>query len=101
MEDTDLYLSDMERLELRALEAEAKLVQFESRALMTQRLEYLLKIDPDGKLAAMDRDIQSLNQQLQQKKQEYASTLKKVERRLGINMVEYSFDDETGLLHPA
>lgn len=91
-------LKQEELLLLRALEAETKAMSLEARIIAIEKAALLRKIDPENKIEQMNQGIDARKEIARKKKLLYVAAISKIEKRLGISMSEYSFDDETGTL---
>lgn len=91
-------LKQEELLLLRALEAETKAMSLEARIIAIEKAALLRKIDPENKIEQMNQGIDTRKEAVRRKKLLYVAAISKIEKRLGISMSEYSFDDETGTL---
>lgn len=87
----ELYKLQVAQLQVRAAEAELNLQMY-------QRDAYLKQIDPEGKLKTMAGYIRSRSDEAALGKQAYAQIVKEIEARLGINLKEWAYNDENGLL---
>ncbi|NDD55042.1 hypothetical protein EBZ39_14465 [bacterium] len=91
-------LTQEELFKLRAFESESRVAGLEAAMLTIERDGFLRKYDPEGKLARWAESIHARNEMAKQKKLAYIDAISKIEKRLGISMKDYSFDDETGTL---
>jgi len=87
----ELYKLQVAQLQVRAAEAELNLQMY-------QRDVYLKQIDPENKLKTMAGYIRSRSDEAATGKQAYAQIVKEIEARLGINLKEWAYNDENGLL---
>ena len=87
----ELYKLQVAQLQVRAAEAELNLQMY-------QRDVYLKQIDPENKLKTMAGYIRSRSDEAATGKQSYAQIVKEIEARLGINLKEWAYNDENGLL---
>ena len=91
-------LTQEELFRLRAFESESRVAGLEAAMLTIERDAFLRKHDPEGRLARWAESIHVRNEMAKQKKLAYIDAISKIEKRLGISMKDYSFDDETGAL---
>lgn len=91
-------LTQEELFKLRAFESESRVAGLEAAMLTVERDVFLRKHDPEGRLARWAESIYARNEMAKQKKLAYIDAISKIEKRLGISMKDYSFDDETGAL---
>lgn len=94
-----LALSQEELMQLRLYEAEAKLAKSEGRLRAMERAIFLSKVDPEGRLTALDGAAIELARQESRATGRYNEVFSRAGARLGIDLGLYSFDDETGVLH--
>lgn len=95
-----MALNEPERLRLRAYMAEFRRYNAEASLRLLEKQAYLRQLDPDNKLAVLDQAIRGVSESAAKAQQQYNETLAGVEKRLGISIKDFSFDDETGLLWP-
>lgn len=94
-----LNREEIHALEKAQLQAELAGVRFQ--LVQAMKREYIAKIDPQGNIAAMDDQAKRLSADASEAKQSYANTVAAIEKRLGVKMSDYAWDDETGVLTPA
>ena len=95
-----LGLTQLELYKIRAHEAEARASLAEAQLLLLRKELYLEKIDPEGQYAAFERDIKNMATAHNLSQQKYMEAKDQVEKRLQIQMKDFSYDDETGVLMP-
>ena len=94
----DLMLDMATVFELRMCEAEAKAGMASAAMYTAARAELLKQLDPEGKIARLDGLIVGNRQTADIANNRRADVVKRIEEQLGINMSEYSWDDESGRL---
>lgn len=99
VEATPLRLTDVVRLTLCRYEAEVRAARHQLAAEQAQLREYVAVLDKDGVIAKRQAIIYTLLHQVSEMQARYDKTRQEVEKDLKINLKEYSFDDESGLLH--
>lgn len=93
-----LQLTREEILGLKLAEAEGRAATFQLALRQLQRENYLAQIDPKGLLKKVGEEIANANKAVVEHKTAYLQAMQAVEKRLGISMKEYSFDETTGVL---
>lgn len=93
-----LKLTREEILSLKLAEAEGRASTFQLSLRQLQRDNYLARIDPKGILAKVGEEIADVSKAVQEHKTSYLTTMEAIEKRLGVSMKEYSFDEITGIL---
>ena len=89
--ETGMSLTEDELWKIRAYDAEFKIIQ---------KQLYVSSVDPEGKIEAYDRDIRALLVDNAEAKRKAEEVRKAASERLGIDIANYSYDDQTGLLYP-
>lgn len=97
-EPTPLTLTKDELHRLQLSQFQARAFEAEQKLEMIKRDIFLKQVDPDGKLQQMMALIRGRTDEAAQAKAEYAKVVKDIEERLKINLKEYAYDDNTGLL---
>jgi hypothetical protein len=87
----ELHALQLSQYQARAFEAELQLE-------MLKRDAYLKQVDPKGQLKAFAAFIRGRSDEAAVAKTAYAEAKKKIEERLKIDLREWAYDDQTGLL---
>jgi len=87
-------------LRLRMYEAETRAATSEGRLRISQMQSLLQQIDPEGKVLALQQQIDDFLRKKAAAEKNYLATILGIESKLGIKMKDYSYDDETGRLYP-
>lgn len=95
----EMKIDDMSLQKLCRLEAEVRAGRNQFTLEQLQMANYVASIDKDGVINKMQASLQSLVQQVQTAEAAYNGLRDEIGRKLGINLREYSFDDQSGLLH--
>lgn len=95
-----LSLNESERLRLRTYLAEHRRFNVEASMRLLEKQALLRQLDPDSKLALLDQAIRGASESAAKAQQQHNETLAEIEKRLGISIKDFSFNDETGLLWP-
>lgn len=74
-------------------------VESELRVQQIMRAAYLKQIDPDSKLDQFDESIHKLREEFSMAEESHSQAVRDAEISLKIDMREYSYDDETGILY--
>lgn len=93
-----LRLTREEILNLKLAEAEGRAATFQLNLRQLQRDHYLAQIDPKGLLKKVGDEIVNANKSITEHRTVYLQTMQAIEKRLGISMKDYSFDETTGVL---
>lgn len=97
-----LQMTRVEMMELRAHTAEARFHTTNMALQALQRDQYLEKIDPEGKLAAMNKAIRAAADSSAAATAEQKRVKEEIEKRLGIDdLKKYTYDDLSGILQLA
>jgi len=91
-----LTRSEMDSLARWATEVHYADVMAELR--MRDRRELLARIDPKGELEAIDRNLDLARTARATSKSKYLSVAASASNRLGVDVTQYAYDDETGVL---
>jgi len=95
-----LSLTEIERLHLRTYMAEYRLHNTEATLRVLEKQELQRKLDPDNKLGLLDQAIRAASEGAARAQGQHNETLLGVEKRLNIEIKNFSFDAETGRLFP-
>lgn len=95
-----MALTETERLRLRTYIAEYRRHNAEASLRLMEKQALLRQLDPDSKLALLDQAIRGASEAAGRAQQEHNQTLASVEKRLGISIKDFSFDENTGQLWP-
>lgn len=87
------------RLNLLHLDAEVRAARNQFTMEQMKLGQYIQSIDKDGIIMKSQAALQATAQNMQVMEARYSNLRNEVEAKLGINLREYSFDDETGVLH--
>ena len=94
-----LYLTQTEVLRLRLFHSEQERFSRQHTLAAIQKASYIKQLDPEGRLAKMDSELQHAASAHQAAQKQYQETLQAAESRLGIKLNDYTFDTDTGILH--
>lgn len=94
-----LAMSQMELLRIKLASMTAQKAKVELAFVSLQRMSFIEKVDPEGKIAEFDKQLKDKMGQLQQLVKNIENIQKEVSVRLGIDLKKYAFDEETGTLH--
>lgn len=97
-EEKQLKLTKEEMLEFRALEAEMEVASLKAQLLVLQKKAYLKQIDPLDNLGKFSDQIKTASEQASQTSSLRKKLREAVEKRLGIDLEKYAFDDISGEL---
>ena len=78
--------------------AEAKYADIYTELKERDRRTLLARIDPKNELAPIDQALANAKAAKAKAAARYMSVAEAASRRLGVNVTEYAYDDETGLL---
>jgi Xaa-Pro aminopeptidase len=95
-----LKLDDLTRLRLLRAQAEINNAQTRMTLAMEALKAKLKEIDPEGVLARLQTDAAAQQKVLDRFLNEYNQIYGEIKTKLGIDLKQYGFDDETGVLHP-
>lgn len=93
-----LTLTELELAKMEKLSAQIRAADGEQVIALSQRNAYIQKIDPSGVIAKLDSRVAALKQERQEAEAAYREVSQLVEKRLGIKLAEYAYDDTTGVL---
>lgn len=96
--DGEQYLTPTEVLSLRLFHSEQERFSRQHTLVSIQRASYLKQVDPEGRLAKMDSELQQAAGAHQAAQKQYQEVVEAAEKRLGIKLNEYTFDTDTGIL---
>ena len=94
-----LRLDPVTRLSLCRFEAEVRAARHQMEAQKAQMSQYLATIDKEGLVVKLQASIYAHMQQAMVMQARYDQISKQVEADLKIVLANYSFDDESGVLH--
>ena len=94
-----LKLDNDTRLNLMHLDAEVRAARNQFTMEQMKLAQYIQSIDKDGIIARSQAALQATAQHMGVMEARYSQLRQEVEKKMGINLREYSFDDETGTLH--
>ena len=95
-----LSLTEIERLHLRTYMAEYRHHNTEATLRVLEKQELQRKLDPDNKLGLLDQAIRAASEGAARAQGQHNETLLGIEKRLNIEIKNFSFDAETGRLFP-
>ena len=93
-----MWLTNLERLTILRLDAEIRASQYKLQLTKDLLGRYLEKVDPQGRIAKMNKEISDWTERNARWAGEYQAALQKIRSERGIDLAEYTFDDETGAL---
>jgi hypothetical protein len=93
-----LKLTREEILQLKLAEAEGRAATYQLALRQIQRDNYIAQIDPKGLLKKVAEEIGAISKTVSDHRVAYTQAIQAIEKRLGISMKDYSFDDTTGIL---
>ena len=93
------FLTKIEMLEMRALQAEARLADIQAQMRILERDAFMKEVDPKNRFSALSGEIRRQTELSRVAKEALEKLQKSVEARLDINLKEYGYNDETGELH--
>lgn len=97
-EEKPLVLTEVELLKLTKMQALLQLHDARRSILARERADYLAAIDPERKLADYDARITEETKKSNDVVLQYRALIDSINERLGIDLNQYGFDDETGAL---
>ena len=90
-------LTQEEILKIRLINAQARLAAQDALLADVERVQYLAKIDPQGKLAALAHRVILGREQETEARKEYSEVLRRAGARLGLDLgAGCTIDPETG-----
>lgn len=95
-----MALTEGERLNIRMHLAEYRRFNAEASMRVMEKQALLRQLDPDNKLAVLDQGIRGASESATRAQQQYNGILAAVEKRLGVSIKDFSFDENTGQLWP-
>lgn len=95
-----LSLKETEVLSIKLFEAETRAATYAATIRQMEREAYLRKIDPENKLGKLEEEFRNFAKKANDYRGAYQRTITNIETRVGISMKDYTYDDETGVLHP-
>jgi hypothetical protein len=99
-EPKQLSLKETEVLSLKLYEAETRAATYAATIRQMEREAYLRKIDPENKLGKLEEEFRGYAKKANDYRNLYQRTITNIETRVGISMKDYTYDDDTGMLHP-
>lgn len=93
------FLTKEELLGFELFEARLEMLKAKADMLLIKRELYLKEVDPNGIFHKMGDDIKKNNSAVGELKEKHEAFRKQIQERLGVNLKDYAFDDETGLLN--
>lgn len=94
-----LRLDELTILKLSKYQAQIRAVTSEISMQSTQRQAYVKQVDPKGLLDIYDKKILALKDEYVAAKNEYILVAEKVKATLGVDLKQYTYDEQTGVLH--
>ena len=98
VEPTPPQLTREELFALQLAQFQARAYDAELQLEIIKRDAYLKQVDPQGQIARMAAFIRGRADEAATAKTAYAEAKKKIEERLKIDLKEWAYDDQTGLL---
>lgn len=95
-----MKLTETEIWKFKFYQAEARRLQLEAQAAHSRKFAYLKQVDPEGRLAAFDREVADHCNAASQALAGHYDTVAEVQKRYKIDLAHYAWDDETGVLRP-
>lgn len=97
--DLVLKLTEVECLKLSRYDSDQRAAINEHALLKHKKDQYLKQIDPQGILASFDRELAKSKADVKEAEDLGKAVRTEIESRLNIQLINYSFDDKTGVLH--
>lgn len=97
--DIALKLTELECLKLSRYDSDQRAALNELMLLKFRKDAFVAQIDPKGALAAFDREIAKSKADVKEAEDLGKGVRAEIESRLNIQLINYSFDDKTGVLH--
>lgn len=91
-------LTETELLRMEKLSTQIRACDGDQMITLSQKNSYIAKIDPQGVLARFDQKLTALRQERGEAEVEYKAVTEAVEKRLGLKLSDYAYDDKTGIL---
>jgi hypothetical protein len=98
-EPETLKLTELELARLEQYGAKIRACDSERLVVLSQKNAYIQQIDPIGHLGKYDSKMSALRQERDEADSGYQAISAAVEKRLGIKLKEYAYDDTTGQLN--
>jgi hypothetical protein len=95
-----MALTESERLRLRLFAAEHHRFNTEASMRVMEKQALVRQLDPDNKLGLLDQAIRAASEGAARAQGQHNETLQGIEKRLNIEIKNFSFDAETGRLFP-
>lgn len=93
-----LKLTEVELLKVEKLTSQLRACDNEIVLTQATKNAYIQQIDPQGQLGKFDSKIQALKRERMEAEATYKELSSKVNARLGIDLKDYAYDDNTGVL---
>ncbi len=93
-----LKLDEFTLLRLEKMVAQTRAINSELIITNSLRQGFLQKIDPNQDLPKFDQRIQALHTERNATEALYKELLKVTGKKLGVDLADYAYDDETGVL---
>lgn len=93
-----LFMNDMELLRVKLAQSEIELNLLKANTILRDKVDYLKKIDPESKLASYSQLSTQHMTEAANKQKVYEDLMSQIGTRLGVNMKECCWDDETGVV---
>jgi len=98
-ENGELKLDPETRQNMCRFDAEVRAARNQFTLDQIRLAQYIQSIDKDGIIVRSQAALQATALHVQEMEGRYNAVRQEVEKKLSINLNDYSFDDETGLLH--
>lgn len=98
--DLVLRMTEVEALKIKNLMLEVQLARLKVEVAHRDRTDFIKKIDPENLLERHNQNIGEKSAEAGNAMGAYQDFLDVVGQRLNVNIREFSFDDETGVLIP-
>lgn len=99
-EGAGMALTELELLRLRLFAAEHRRFNAEASMRVLEKQALVRQLDPDNKLGLLDQAIRAASEGAARAQGQHNETLLGIEKRLNIEIKNFSFDAETGRLFP-
>lgn len=100
VEGAGMALTELELLRLRLFAAEHRRFNAEASMRVLEKQALIRQLDPDNKLGLLDQAIRAASEGAAQAQGQHNEILQSIEKRLNIEIKNFSFDAETGRLFP-
>ena len=97
-EPEQLHLTENEVLKMEKLSTQVRACDGDQMITLSQKNAYIQKVDPQGVIARFDQRLTALRQERQEAEQEYRAVTALINKRLGIDLKDYAYDDKSGVL---